>query len=427
MILRALLGLAFFCFVSWLLSSHRRRFPLRVVLSGLGLQLALAVFLLQTPWGISFFESISGFVSKLISMQSEGAHLVFGNLADGNFEPGGWGYAFAFASSGLTVIIFFSALMAVLYHLGIMQVLIWVLARVMALLLGTSGAESMAMAANVFVGQTEAPLVVKPYISRFTTSELNAMMTGGFATIAGSVLAVYMGILGPEMGPHLLTASVLSAPAAFLIAKIMQPETEQATTGGAVQLKVERSADNMIEAAANGTSDGVKLWLNVVAMLIAFMGLVSLVNWPLGSLGAKLLQLGWIEGFDGQLSLGRIFGWIMAPVAWIMGVEGWHDCQIFGRLLGTKVAVNEFIAFNDLQNVMPGSGKELVFESARSAKMAAYSLCGFANFASIGIQIGGISPLAPERKPEIARLALRAMLGGAFASWMTATVAGIFL
>ncbi len=426
MILRALLGLAFFCFVSWLISSHRRRFPVRVVAWGLGMQVVLAALLLNTEWGVRVFEGIAGFISKLITMQAGGASLVFGNLSEAGPE-GSWGFAFAFASSGLTVIIFFSALMAVLYHLRVMQVLIWCMAKVMSVLLGTSGAESMAMAANVFVGQTEAPLVVKPYLSSFTRSELNSLMTGGFATIAGSVLAVYMGVLGDELGPHLLTASVLSAPAAFLVAKIMVPETEEAATGGKVELNLERSTNNLIEAAANGTSDGLKLWLNVIAMLIAFMGLVALVNWPLGSIGEWVGGHSWIAGFDGDLSLGRIFGWVMAPVSWVMGVEGWHDCQIFGRLLGTKVAVNEFIAFNDLHQVLPESGQALVFESARSAKMAAYALCGFANFASIGIQIGGISPLAPERKPEIAGLALRAMIGGAFASWMTATVAGMFL
>jgi concentrative nucleoside transporter, CNT family len=422
-ILRALLGLAFFCFFAWLLSSDRKRFPVRVVLWGLGLQLALAAFLLKTPIGVSFFEGIAGFVTKLISMQAEGARLVFGGLADPNLGPGGWGYAFAFASSGLPVIIFFSALMAVLYHLGIMQVLIWCLAKVMTVLMGVSGAEAMAMAANVFVGQTEAPLVVKPYIGRFTRSELNAMMTGGFATIAGSVLAVYMGFLGEDMGPHLLSASVLSAPAAFLLAKIMLPETEQPVTGSKVELKFERSADNLIEAAANGTSDGLKLWLNVVGMLIAFMGLVALVNWPLGSFGGWLAEH---SAFTGELSLGRIFGWVLSPVAWLMGVD-WSDCQLFGRLLGTKVAVNEFIAYQDLSLMLPGAASDGSTLSPRAAKMAAYALCGFANFASIGIQIGGIAPLAPERKPEIARLALRAMIGGACASWMTATVAGMFL
>ncbi len=278
------------------------------------------------------------------------------------------------------------------------------------------------MAANVFVGQTEAPLVVRPYISKFTSSELNAMMTGGFATIAGSVLAVYMGFLGEDLGPHLLTASVLSAPAAFLIAKIMLPESQESETGSRVELRVEKTADNVIEAAANGTSDGLKLWLNVIAMLIAFMGLVALVDWMLLGVGDNRL---WT--IQGGLSLNRIFGWLFAPVAWLMGIEGWHDCQIFGSLLGTKVAVNEFIAFDNLGNIIKGTEGAGAFVGERSSAMAAYALCGFANFASVGIQIGGISPLAPERKPEIARLALRAMVGGAFASWMTATVAGMFL
>ncbi|MDA1265642.1 MAG: NupC/NupG family nucleoside CNT transporter [Planctomycetota bacterium] len=421
-VLRALLGLGFFIGVAWLLSSDRKRFPVRVVAWGIGLQLGLALFLLNTDVGVSMFEGMAAFVTKLISMQQAGAQLVFGGLATPNFDEGGWGYAFAFASSGLPVIIFFSALMAVLYHIGVMQVLIWAMAKVMSMLMGVSGAESMAMAANVFVGQTEAPLVVKPYISKFTTSELNAMMTGGFATIAGSVLAVYMGILGADIGPHLLTASVLSAPAAFLIAKIMLPESQVSATGSEVKLEFNRTADNVIEAAANGTSDGVKLWLNVIAMLIAFMGLVAMFDWFLAFVGDN----GWWS-IEGGLSLNRIFGWVLAPVAWVMGIEGWHDCQIFGSLLGTKVAVNEFIAFNDLGKVLPTSAEELRFVSDRSAKMAAYALCGFANFASIGIQIGGISPLAPERKTEISRLALRAMLGGAMASWMTATVAGMFL
>lgn len=416
-VLRAALGLAFFVGVAWLMSSHKRRFPTRVVVWGLGMQLALAVFLLKTSIGISIFEGLASFVTKLIQMPKGGVELVFGGLVNPNFADGGWGYAFAFAGNGLALIIFFSALMAVLYHLGIMQLLIYCMAKVMSLLMGVSGAESMAMAANVFVGQTEAPLVVKPYINKFTSSELNAMMTGGFATIAGSVLAVYMTTLGEAFGPHLLTASVLSAPAAFLIAKIMLPETETVGTGGKIELKVERTADNVIEAAANGTSDGVKLWLNVIAMLIAFMGLVAMINWGLESFGDNRF---W--SVEGGLSLQRIFGWLFAPVAWIMGVA-WEDCQSFGSLLGTKVAVNEFIAFNDLK-VM---GDEGVFANERSRIMATYALCGFANFASVGIQIGGITPLAPERKSEISRLVLRAMLGGAFASWMTATVAGMFI
>ncbi len=419
--LRAAIGIAFFCFVAWLLSSHRRRFPWRVVVFGLVMQVTLGWFVIQTALGKTIVAQVAGFVAELVRKTAPGTELVFGNLANTDFESGGWGYAFAFASTGLTVIIFFSALMAVLYHLGIMQVIIYAMARVMSALMGVSGAESMAVAANIFVGQTEAPLVVRPYIPEMTRSEMNALMTGGFATIAGSVLAVYMGLLGEELAPHLLAASVMSAPAAFLIAKIMVPETEESVTGAKVELKIDRTAGNLIEAAANGTSDGLKLWLNVIAMLIAFMGLVALINWPLGALGESV---GWLAN---DLSLGRIFGWVLAPVAWLMGIDGWNDCQIFGELLGTKVAVNEFIAFDSLSGFLPGAGSERVFASERAAAMAAFALCGFANFASIGIQIGGISPLAPERKPRISRLALRAMLGGAFASWMTATIAGIFL
>ncbi|MEM7305151.1 MAG: nucleoside transporter C-terminal domain-containing protein [Planctomycetota bacterium] len=418
-LLRALLGIAFFCAVAWALSSERRRFPWRVVFFGLGLQVALGALILSTDFGRRFFEGITGGVQELIRRSAPASELVFGDLAKAD---GAAGFIFAFASSGLILIIVFSALMAVLYHLGVMQVLIWLLARVMTVTMGVSGAEAMAMAANIFVGQTEAPLVVKPYLPSMTRSELNALMTGGFATIAGSVLAVYMGILGPEIGPHLLSASVMSAPAAFVIAKIMQPETLKTETGSDVELRFDRTASNLVEAAANGTQDGLKLWLNVCAMLIAFVALVGLIDWPLDAIG------NWLA-LEGGLSLARIFGWIFAPVAWLMGVEGWHDSQLFGSLLGTKVAINEFVAFSQMMELVQPAPDAMVatFHHERSAKMAAYALCGFANFGSVGIQIGGMSSLAPERKTDLAQLALRAMLGGAFASWMTATVAGVFL
>ena len=426
-LLRALLGLAFFCVVAWSMSSHRSRFPWRVVLGGIGLQFALGWWILGTGTGRSVFQALADFVTKLISMAEPGTQLVFGPLADFTkmapvFGPDS-AFVFAFAGTGLAAILFFSALMAVLYHLGIMQVLVWCLARVMSLAMGVSGAESMAVAANVFVGQTEAPLVVRPYLPRMTMSELNALMCGGFATIAGSVLAVYMGFLGEEVGPHLLTASVLSAPAAFLIAKIMLPETEVSETGGAVELRIDRRSENVIEAAATGTTEGLSLWLNVIAMLIAFMGLVALADWFLAAVSGNSV-------IAAELSLSRLFGWAFAPVAWVMGVEGWHDCQLMGSLLGTKVAVNEFVAFNDLRAILSPAESEVgaaTFEHVRTGKMAAYALCGFANFASIGIQIGGIGALVPERRLDLSRLALRAMLGGAFASWMTATVAGAFV
>lgn len=422
-IARALLGLAFFCFVAWLMSSHKKRFPWRVVVGGIGAQFVLAFLILGTKYGQSFFQALSDFFYKLVGMAEPGAQMVFGVLANGDKMAETFGgdssFIFAFAGRGLVLIIFFSAFMAILYHLGVMQFLIYILARIMSVLMGVSGAESMAMAANVFVGQTEAPLVVKPYLAKMTTSELNALMCGGFATIAGSVLAVYVSYLGADYGPHLLTASVMSAPAAFVMAKILQPETEVSTTAGTVEFKVERTANNVIEAAANGTSDGLKLWLNVCAMLIAFVALVALVDWPLGALGEFL-------SIEGGLSLSKLFGWVFAPVAWFMGIDSWHDCQLFGGLLGTKIAVNEFVAFLDLK-ALADTTSAIAFESERSTKMAAYALCGFANFASVGIQIGGIAPLAPERKADLSRLALRAMLGGAFASWMTATVAGMFL
>jgi len=419
-IARGLVGLAFFVGMAWLLSSHRKRFPTRVVVWGLGLQVALAWLCLGTSWGGASVKALAGFVARLVSMGAPGARLVFGGLADENTREGGWGFAFAFASSGLPVIIFVSALISILYHLGIMQRIIRAIARLLGSLLGVSGAESVAMAANVFVGQTEAPLAVRPFIGSMTTSELNALMTGGFATVAGSVMAVYMGILGPELAPHLLAASVMSAPAAFLIAKVMVPETETPETGPTDPVETERTTENVLEAAANGTAEGLKLWLNVIAMLIAFMGLVALLDWCLASLADNQF---WTLAEN--LSLSRIFGWLFAPVAWLMGIESWADCQRFGSLLGIKIAINDVVAFENLRGILTAS--ETVFDSPRTAKMAAYALCGFANFASIGVQLGALGPLAPNKKPVMARLALRAMTGGAFASWMTATVAGMFL
>lgn len=413
---RAFLGIGFFISIAWLLSARRDAFRWRAVLVGISLQIAIAAVILETDAGRAFFRGASTFIAKLVSMAQPGAEIVFGSLARADTPTG---FIFAFAGTGLIVIIFVSALFSVLYHLGVMQVAVWVLAKLMSRLMGLSGGESMAAAANIFMGQTEAPLVIRPYVAGMTQSELNALMTGGFATIAGSVMAVYAGILGPEIAPHLITASVMSAPASFVIAKTVLPESEVSATAGRVELKIERSAGNLIEAAANGTSDGLRLWLNVMAMLIAFTALVALINWPLGAIGASFGVA--------DLSLARIFSFVLAPVAWLMGVVGWHDCQIMGGLLGTQVSVNEFVAYQGLKQVLPSSGNPLVFEHSRSAAMAAYALCGFANFASIGIQLGGIAALAPERKGDLSKLAMKAMIGGAMACWMTATVAGMFL
>jgi len=429
-IARALLGLAFFVLVAWGLSSNRKAFPLRIVLVGLVLQIALGALILKTTFGFDIFEALGDGFVRLLDFSTEGGAMVFGDLATGDSELG---FIFAFAGQGLVAIIFFSALLAVLYHLGVMQAIIWVLARVMSFLMGVSGAEALAMAANIFAGQTEAPLAIRPYLSKLTMSELNAMMTGGFATIAGSVLAVYIGFIGKEYAPHLLAASVLSAPAAFLIAKVMLPETETTQTGAHVPFKVERHARNTLEAATIGTQEGLKLWLNVIAMLIAFVALVALIDWPLGLLGEYVCnpifdRMGWATYSDQEpLSLSLIFGTLLAPVAWFIGVDGWHDCRVFGSLLGIKLAVNEFVAFLSFSQATTNDELTLGFRDPRHAKMAAYALCGFANFASIGIQIGGISALVPERRGDLAKLATRAMIGGAFASWMTATVAGMFI
>ena len=433
-ILRALLGLAFFCGVAWLLSTDKKRINVRVILGGIALQFGLALIILRTEVGRRVLDALSTFATTILGFGEEGARMVFGPLLTGwNLVPfvpsvdqpmeffhgavatpdrfAGFGSPVSFAFGALTTIIYFSALMAILYHLGIVQFLVKILASAMRWTLRVSGAESLAMAANVFVGQTEAPLVVRPYIASMTKSELMALMTGGFATIAGSVLAVYIGILGEEFAGHLLAASFMSAPAAFVLAKIMVPETETPVTADGAKIVEDEDSKptNLLDAAASGTSDGLQLYLNVVAMLIAFVALVALVNAGLG-----LITIG-----GESLSLQGIFGYIFAPVAWMMGVE-WADCANFGTLLGTKIAVNEFIAFDEM-----GRMREQI--SDRSFKMAAYALCGFANFASVGIQIGGISSLAPGRRADLSKLALKAMLGGAFASWMTATIAGAFL
>ncbi len=413
-IARAVLGVALLCGLAWLMSENRRAVNWRLVLSGIGLQILLAWFVLRTQVGVRLFEHAGGLFSKLIGMTDHGVRMVFGNLAD---PAGPWGFVFAFKA--LPAIIFFSALMSILYHLRIMQVVVWLLAKCLSRTLGVSGAEAMSNAANIFCGQTEAPLVVKPYIPSMTRSELMAMMTGGFATIAGSVMAVYMGLIGPAYAPHLLSASVMAAPGAFVMAKLVRPETETPVTSGTVKLEFRRDANSVIEAAANGTADGLKLWLNVIAMLIAFVALIHLIDWPLSWLSTRL-------SLEQELSLARLFATAFAPLAWVIGVDGWHDCRIFGSLLGTKIAVNEFVAYTQLQELLP-SVSNAAFQSERAAKMVAYALCGFANFSSIGIQIGGITPLAPERKPEIVATATKAMFAGALASCVSAAIAGAFL
>lgn len=323
-----------------------------------------------------------------------------------------------FAIHILPTIIFFASLMSVLYHLGIMQKLVQFMALIMAKSMGTSGAESLSAASNIFVGQTEAPLVIRPYVSDMTMSELMAIMTGGFATIAGGVMAAYVRF-GVDAG-HLMAASVMSAPAALVIAKIVFPETSEPKTMGSVKLFVEKRTANIVDAAATGAADGLKLAVNIGAMLMAFISLIALINYGLGHIDELINFISFgAFNFDWNLSLKMIFGHLFAPLAFFMGVE-WKDLLIFGNLLGTKVSINELVAYLELTSV-----KEIL--SPRSYTIATYALCGFANFSSIAIQIGGIGEIAPNRRSDLAKLGLKAMIAGALASWLTATIAGILL
>ena len=382
--------------------------------------------------GRGIFTVLSDKVAAFLALSSSGAEFVFGNLAlneyfdpESEFWPG-FGFQFAFAI--LPTIIFFSAFMSVLYHLGMVQVVVSALARFMRWTMGTSGSETLSCSANVFVGQTEAPFLVKPFLEGMTESELHAIMVGGFATVAGGVLAGYVQ-MGVDPG-HLIAASVMSAPAALVMAKLLLPETEESVTAGDVEIPDVKSSDNLVGAAATGTTDGLHLALNVGAMLIAFIALIAVVDVLLGYfdglIDGRLLGGALIEGsteyagfFPGSMK--TLFGTLLAPLAFIMGVP-WADAREVGNLLGIKVSVNEFVAYGFLAEKINAG-----VLSPRASIIATYALCGFANFSSIGIQIGGIGSLAPDRHPALAKVAVRAMCGGALASWMTATVAGMLL
>ena len=406
----SLFGLLIMVALALALSTDRRKVDQRILLGGLGLQFTLALLILKTQFGEAFFGHIGTLFTALFNYVDAGSEFVFGTDFGEHF----------FAFKVLPTIIFFSALMSVLYHLGLVQYVVAAFAWVMRRTLHTSGAESLAAAANVFVGQTEAPLVVRPYVASMTRSELMALMVGGSATIAGGVLAAFVG-LGIDAG-HLVAASVISAPAALMVAKVMQPEVEASKTLGQVALEVERTATNVVEAAANGTLDGLRLALNVGAMLIAALGLIALLDGSLGLLGRGV---GYILGMEGlEWSLSAVLGYLFAPFAWSMGIEA-GDCLAAGELLGKKMVANEFVSYVQLsQWIQPGSGVDM---SPRSVVILTYALCGFANLGSIGIQIGGIGGIAPERRGDLARLGFRAMLGGTLACFMTACVAGILL
>ena len=429
--LRGLFGVALLAVGAWALSVNRRKIPWRIVLWGLALQFIFALLILRTPVGAGVFDVANDVILAAVGFTLEGASFLFGDLVWNNVpvgtgEAGNSGFvaegqqvartgAFV-AFNVLPTIIFFASIMTVLYHLGVMQRIVGGLAWVMQRTMGTSGAETLSAAGNIFVGQTEAPLLVKPFVDRMTQSELMAVMTGGFATVAGGVMAAYAGMLVgffPDIAGHLMAASVMSAPAALVVAKLMVPELEKSETAGELKTQLERPDVNVIEAAARGASEGMTLALNVGAMLLAFLAMIALLNALLGWGGG-------LVGIEG-LSLEGILGWVLAPVAWVMGVP-WEDAASVGSLMGLKTVATEFVAYLGLAEEM-GQGAL----SARSATIATYALSGFANFASIAIQIGGIGGIAPRRRKDLARLGLRAMIGGSIAAFMTAAIAGVLI
>ncbi len=390
--------------IAWLMSSHKTRFPWRVVLGGLVLQFTFAALILLTGPGQAFFRGVDNVFNELINCVDAGSSFLFGEAFMEHY----------FAFRVLPSIIFFAAFMQMLYYFGIMQRVVQALGFVVQRTLGTTGPESLAAAANIFLGQTEAPLVVRPYVNSMTRSELMAIMVPGFGSTAGGVLIAYKG-MGVDAG-HLLTASVLSAPASLLIAKVMIPETDASTqSSDKVSMEMGGAGANFLEAISIGTLEGLKLALNVGAMLLSFLALIALANGMIGWVG------GW---FDQTWSLASIFSWIFSPIAWVMGIP-WEDCAASGSLLGEKMVANEFIAYSHLSDMMkPGAENSM---SPRAVAIMTYALCGFANFSSIGIQIGGIGGMAPERQSDLAKLGLRAMIGGALANFMTACIAGIML
>lgn len=404
----SLLGLVCFIAVAWLLSSNRKRFPLRTVVGALALQIAIAVFVLRTSVGQTVLVFFDGVFSRLLGFAGEGSALVFGPLANVSLMEQKWGEGngFLFAVTITGTIILVSTLSAALYHYGILQVVVRGIAWVMQRLMRVSGSESLASAANIFMGQTEAPLVIKPYLRGMTRSELMALMVGGMSTIAGGVMAAYIG-MGIRAG-DLLTASVMSAPAALMMAKIMLPETAVSETSAGAHAKIERETVNGLDAMCQGAGDGMKLAINVLAMLIAFVSVVALVNYLL-SLPLQLF------GIDQAKPLQLVLSWVNAPFAWLMGVP-WKDCLAVGSILGERIVLNEFIGYLSLKNAAL---------EARTTMLTTYALCGFANFSSIAIQIGGIGALAPERRGELAQLGFKSMIGGLLACYSTAAIAGL--
>ncbi|BCX42550.1 NupC/NupG family nucleoside CNT transporter [Stenotrophomonas maltophilia] len=416
-----LFGLAVLIGITWLFSNNKRAVDWKLVATGITLQIAFAALVILVPGGRDVFDALGkGFV-KILSFVNEGSGFIFGSLMDTK------NYGFIFAFQVLPTIIFFSALMGVMYHLNVMQAIVRVMAWSITKVMRVSGAETTSVCASVFIGQTEAPLTVRPYIARMTQSELLTMMIGGMAHIAGGVLAAYVGMLGggdPAQqafyAKHLLAASIMAAPATLVVAKLLIPETGTPLTRGTVKMEVEKTSSNIIDAAAAGAGDGLKLALNIGAMLLAFIALIALLNAPLTWFGEVT---GLAAAIGKPTNLSTIFGYVLAPIAWVIGTP-WADATTVGSLIGQKVVINEFVAYTELSQIVNGQipGVSL---SAEGRLIATYALCGFANFSSIAIQIGGIGGLAPERRHDLAKFGLRAVLGGTIATFMTATIAGV--
>ena len=391
--------------IAYLLSNNRKMIDINIIIWGLGLQISFAFIILKTPLGEYIFTYLNNIIVKLISFADAGSDFLFTSFIP---EVGYHVALINFAFRALPVIIFFSSLIAVTYYFGIIQFIIKKIAFIMEKTMKTSGAETLSVSANIFVGQTEAPILIRPFISSMTKSELMAIMVGGFATVAGSVMALYVSWLNnvPNIAGHLLAASVMSAPAALMIAKVIYPETERPKTVNSDNIDLKSKDTNAMDAIGRGATDGMKLAANVAAMLIAFISIVAMINFILGY---------------ANTSLQEILGMIFKPIAWSMGVP-WHEANIVGTLMGEKIVLTELIAFGDLTNYIKND-----LLSERSAIIASYALCGFANVGSIGIQLGGIGAMAPERRGDLSNLVFKAMIGGALASWLTASIAGILI
>jgi CNT family concentrative nucleoside transporter len=400
-------GLLVIMGVAWLCSSHKRAIKLNLIAWGLGLQFAFAILVLKTDFG-KVFQAIGAGVNAMLGYSEAGTSFLFGQELGTKGGP----YGVIFAFQVLPIIIFIASFFAILYYLGVMQWIVRVMAIGMQKVMGVSGAESLNVAASIFMGQTEAPLTIKPFLAGLTESELFVVMTSGMAHVSGSVMAAYVKVAGVSI-THLLTAVIMTAPATIMLAKIFIPETEKPVTAGRVDIQVEKTAVNVIDAAAQGAGDGLRLALNVGGMLIAFLALIAMLNGILS----------WVHGLPWMAwlpqSLERIFGIVFSPLAWLMGVS-WKDAPAIGNLLGTRLVTNEFVAFLQL-------GQTKGSLDPRSFTIATYALCGFANFSSIAIQIGGIGALAPGRKSDLARLGLRAVAAGSMANFMSACIAGMLL